>query len=183
MYAGSIAPSAGVENVIRAYDKILQKKTRLVIAGNGADKAKCVQLAHDLNNGSIVFLEVSPDEVPALQSKADVLILPLKKGIAQTATPSKLTAYLLSAKPVIACVEDHTDVADIIKKGECGIIVPPEEIERLTEAMDNACNLSKEKLNQMGQNSRNYALKELSKEVNLTKLTGLIENLISNEYE
>lgn len=178
MYVGSIAPSAGVENVIKAYNKLLQRKTKLIIAGNGPDKAKCVQLANDLNNESIEFLEVSPDEVPELQSKADVLILPLKKGIAQTATPSKLTAYLLSAKPVIACVEDNTDVAEIIKEGECGIIVPPEEIELLTDAMHNACNLSKEKLNQMGQNSRDYALKELSKEANLTKLTGLIEKLI-----
>jgi glycosyltransferase involved in cell wall biosynthesis len=179
MYVGSIAPSAGVENVIRAYDKLPKKNNRLVIAGNGADKAKCIQLANDLNNGSIEFLEISPDKVPELQSKADVLILPLKKGIALTATPSKLTAYLLSAKPVIACVEDHTDVADIIKNGECGIIVPPEEIELLTNAMHDVGNLSKEKLNQMGQNSREYALKELSKEVNLKKLTGLIEKLIS----
>jgi glycosyltransferase involved in cell wall biosynthesis len=125
-------------------------------------------------------LEVSPDEVPELQSKADVLILPLKKGIAQTATPSKLTAYLLSAKPVIACVEDNTDVADIIKEGECGIIVPPEEIDLLKDAMEEICKLPKEKILQMGLNSREYALKELSKEVNLTKLTGLIEKLIPN---
>lgn len=178
MYVGSIAPSARVENVIRAYDKILKKNTRLIIAGNEADKAKCIQLAHDLNNGSIEFMEVSPDEVPELQSKADVLILPLKKGIAQTATPSKLTAYLLSAKPVIGCVEKNTDVAEIIMNGQCGMIVEPEAIDALANTMQEAYNLPKDELKMMGLRGREYALNELSKDVNLSKLVSIIESQI-----
>lgn len=175
MYVGSIAPSAGVDNVIKAYDNITQKNTKLVIAGNGTDKEKCIHLTRELNNRSVEFVEVSPDKVPELQSKADVLILPLKKRIAETATPSKLTAYLLSGKPVIACVEKNTDVADIIKDGQCGIIVEPEEIGQLAEVLAITVNMDKVLLAQMGENAREFALKELSKEVNLSKLISLVE--------
>ena len=179
MYVGSIAPSAGLDNVIRAYHIISDEHTKLIIAGNGSEKNKCVLLARDLNIKSIEFLEIAPEEVPELQSSADVLILPLKKGIAKTATPSKLTAYLLSAKPVIACVEKNTDVAEIITKGQCGMIVEPEEINELAEVMKEVRNLSKETLVQMGQRSREFALKELSKEVNISKIVSIIKNSLS----
>ena len=76
MYVGSIAPSAGLDNVIRAYQIISDEHTKLIIAGNGAEKNKCVLLARDLNIKSIEFLEIAPEEVPELQSSADVLILP-----------------------------------------------------------------------------------------------------------
>jgi glycosyltransferase involved in cell wall biosynthesis len=175
MYVGSIASSAGVDNIIKAYNNITQKNTKLIIAGNGTEKENCIHLARELNNSSVKFVEVSPDKVPELQSKADVLILPLKKGIAKTATPSKLTAYLLSGKPVIACVEKNTDVADIIKNGQCGIIVEPEEIGQLTEVLSKTVNMDKVLLAQMGENARKFALKELSKEVNLSKLISLVQ--------
>ena len=181
MYVGSIAPSAGLDNVIRAYHIISDEHTKLIIAGNGSEKNKCVLLARDLNIKSIEFLEIAPEEVPELQSSADVLILPLKKGIAKTATPSKLTAYLLSAKPVIACVEKNTDVAEIITKGQCGMIVEPEEINELAEVMKEVRNLSQETLVQMGQRSREFALKELSKEVNISKLISIIESQIHHK--
>ena len=178
MYVGSIAPSAGLENVIRAYDKISNSKMKLIIAGNGAEKEKCIQLARDLDNTSIEFLDVTPDNVPELQSKADMLILPLKKGIAKTATPSKLTAYLLSAKPVIGCVEKNTDVAEIIMNGQCGMIVEPEAIDALANTMQEAYNLPKDELKMMGLRGREYALNELSKDVNLSKLVSIIESQI-----
>jgi len=181
MYVGSIAPSAGLDNVIRAYQIISDEHTKLIIAGNGAEKNKCVLLARDLNIKSIEFLEIAPEEVPELQSSADVLILPLKKGIAKTATPSKLTAYLLSAKPVIACVEKNTDVAEIITKGQCGMIVEPEEINKLADVMLEARNLPQETLLLMGKRSREFALEELSKEVNISKLISIIESQIHHK--
>lgn len=178
MYVGSIAPSAGLDNVIRAYHIISDEHTKLIVAGNGAEKNKCVQLARDLQIESIEFLEIAPEEVPELQSSADVLILPLKKGIAKTATPSKLTAYLLSAKPVIACVEKNTDVAEIIMNAQCGMIVEPESVDKLAKAMQKTCSLPKDTLKLMGHRSREYALKELSKEGNLTKLVSIVESYI-----
>jgi glycosyltransferase involved in cell wall biosynthesis len=178
MYVGSIAPSAGLDNVIRAYHIISDEHTKLIIAGNGAEKNRCILIARDLNLKSIEFLEIAPEKVPELQSSADVLLLPLKKGIAKTATPSKLTAYLLSAKPVIACVEKNTDVAEIITKGQCGMIVEPEEINKLADVMLEARNLPQETLLLMGKRSREFALEELSKEVNISKLISIIESQI-----
>ena len=180
MYAGSISPTAGIENLLYAFNDAKIDNSKLVIAGTGADKEKCQQIAKRLNNLSIEFTNVSPENVPELQSIADVLILPLKKNIAKTATPSKLTAYLLSAKPVIACVEKESDVANIIQNAECGFIVEPENIQMLSECMKIVEKLGKNELDMLGKRGREFSLRELSKESNLNKLIRLIELNINN---
>ena len=150
MYVGSLSQSAGVAGLINGFHKAGLSNAKLIIAGNGSDKKKCVEMANSFGNSQIEFYEVAPGDVPKMQSKSHILLLPLKKGIAKTATPSKLTAYLLSAKPVIACVEDDTDVADIINDANCGFVVEPENVEILAETMQKVYKMKELALDNLG---------------------------------
>ncbi len=181
MYVGSITPTSGIDAVIRAYNDVSSQKTKLIIAGDGSFKDECLKLKEQLNNNTIEFKSVTPEQVPLMQSQADILILPLKKGIAMTATPSKLTAYLFSGKPVIACVEEKSDVANIIKEGKCGFVVEPENIEQLSDTMQKVYDLNSKDLQVMGKGARDYAINNLSKNVNLDKLKKLIDNLVKEK--
>lgn len=178
MYVGSISASAGVTSLIAAFCKAELQNSKLVIAGDGADKKKCIELATQFGNAQIEFCDVVPENVPAIQSKSDVLLLPLKKGIAQTATPSKLTAYLLSSKPVIACVELRTDVANTLSEANCGFVVEPENVDAIAEVMQKVYKLNKSELEKLGFNGREYAILNLSKQANLQKVVSIIENIV-----
>lgn len=178
MYAGSISPSAGVEVLISAFDKANLENSRLLIVGNGAEKKNCLEIARKLNNQHVEFLEVVPGGVAEMQSKADVLLLPLKTGISKTATPSKLTAYLFSAKPIIACVETESDVAHILQESNSGFVVEPENIDAIAAAMKKTYGMDKSQLQTMGQNGKNYAILNLSKKANLNKIITIIEEII-----
>ena len=183
MYVGSLSASAGVELLIRGFHKAKVPCSKLIIAGNGADKKKCMDVAKDLKNRQIEFCEAKPEDVPELQSQADVLLLPLKKGIAKTATPSKLTAYLLSSRPVLACVEDESDVANILREGKCGFVIEPENEISLSLKMQELYDMSHKQLEQFGKNGRNFALMNLSKRTNLGRLVSLIEKLLKDKKE
>ena len=178
MYVGSLSQSAGVDMLINGFHRAHLQNAKLIIAGNGSDKENCITIAGQLGNDHIEFCEVMPEKVPQFQSQSDILLLPLKKGIAKTATPSKLTAYLLSARPVIACVEEESDVADIINEGQCGFIVEPENAELLALTMQQVYNMEKSALEKLGMNGREYALLNLSKKTNLQKVVSVIENLV-----
>ena len=178
MYVGSISASAGVDHIIHAFDKACLNNSRLLIVGNGAEKKNCVRIARKLNNPKIKFFEVVPEEVPSIQSHADILLLPLRKGISLTATPSKLTAYLFSGKPVIACVEEESDVAHILKEAECGFIAEPENTEALAFEMRKIFEMDKSLLKIMGAKGKEYAISNLSKEANLNKVVKIIEDTI-----
>ncbi|HEY5592498.1 MAG TPA: glycosyltransferase family 4 protein [Paludibacter sp.] len=179
MYLGSVSRSAGVETLIYAFYKANLSKAKLIIAGNGSDKAKCEEIVSKLGNKQIEFCDVLPEDVPKIQSYSDVLLLPLKVGIALTATPSKLTAYMLSGRPVIAGVEKGSDVDAIISEGNFGYIVEPENVDALAACMKNVYNLPKAKLEEFGKNANSYGIMNFTKDVNLRKLTKVIEELIN----
>ncbi len=176
MYIGSISASAGVDVIIKSFDLAKMNNSRLIIAGDGSEKEKCIKIAMETGNVQIEFKDVTPSQTPFLQSEATVLLLPLKKGIALTATPSKLTAYLFSGRPVLATVEQKTDVYNIIRKGKCGVVKIPENIASIAEGMKELYLLPKPELNRLGENGRKYAEANLSKKINLKKCISIINN-------
>ena len=94
--------------------------------------------------------------------------------MAKTATPSKLTAYMLSGRPIIASVDFDSDCANIIKEAGCGLVVEPDNEIALSNAIHELSQKSVEELNEMGKAAFDYAVEHLSKERNLSILTNLI---------
>lgn len=175
LYLGSINPTAGVDLLIHAFGKANFKKTCLMIAGDGSDKQKCIQIAEGYEK-RIEFIQVTPEQVPKIQSMADILLLPLKKGVAGTALPSKMTAYMFSGKPIIASIDMDSEVADIIEHNSCGWVIEPENEQQLIKCMDVALKMNQGDLEMMGERALQYATKNLSKEFNLTKLISIIKD-------
>lgn len=176
MYLGSISPSAGVELLIDSFAFADIKNSKLIIAGGGSEKNKCIKLAKTYSC-EIEFIEVNLESVPETQAKADVLLLPLKKGIGRTATPSKLPAYLFSKKPIIACVDLDCDTANLINESNCGWVIPPENINLLAKSMLETSLISTNELNIIGQNGFNFASKYLSKKNNLESFISLFDSI------
>jgi len=176
MYLGSLSPSANIEAVIEAFGDAGLSDSTLVIAGSGNSKQSCINASSVYPNANIRFVDAPYDKVPELLASADVLILPLKKGVGKYSIPSKLAGYMLSSKPVLAFIDTESDAADIIKDAECGWIVPSGNIQSLTLKMQEIHSLPETFLAVPGQSGRAYALKHLSKSVNLEKLADLIKN-------
>jgi glycosyltransferase involved in cell wall biosynthesis len=174
MFLGSLNITAAVNVIISAFNKCNIKNSRLVIAGNGAEKDNLISLARSCDGVNIEFWDAPITEVPAIQDKADVLILNLKRNAAKFSLPSKLPAYMFSEKPIIACVEEDSDTANAIKQADCGWIVSPENTDILSKAMKIAASFPEKDLHRLGRNGFNYALKNFSKNKNLQKLVDII---------
>lgn len=174
MYLGNISPSAGVELLIHAFNKADLKNAQLIIAGNGSDLENCMKISNHYENKNIHFIDAPSHLVPSLQASANVLMLSLKKGIAKTASPSKLPAYMFSKKPIIACLDEDSDTADVIRSSNCGWVLSPENIEILTDLMQRISSLPKELLSQKGNNGFDYAIQNFSKKSNLQKMINVI---------
>lgn len=174
VYLGSINPTAGVDLLINSFAKAKLDNSCLTIAGNGSDKDRCIKIARS-HNCRINFIDARQSQVPYIQSKADILLLPLRKNIASTAFPSKLTAYMLSGKPIIATVEIESEIAQAIIKNNCGWISKPEDVDQLADLMKKVQSIPKEVLAKLGDNSLIFAKNNLSRKINLEKLTQIIK--------
>lgn len=177
MFVGSISAAAGVDFLIRSFIKGSFEDCRLIIVGDGSQKDYCKKIVCDAGVTNILFESVLPNDVPSVQERADVLLLPLKKGIGKTASPSKLPAYMLSGKPIIACVDSGCDTDSVITSALCGIVSEAENEIALIAAMNTMLSLKKQELVQMGQNGRKFALANMSKAANLNKIVKIINSI------
>jgi glycosyltransferase involved in cell wall biosynthesis len=173
-YLGNIGAVAGVEHLIRSFGKAKLNGAQLLIIGQGSRKEACVQLAGQ-TKARIQFLS-DPEvaNVPMLQSLADVCLLPLKRGAAFSSIPSKLSAYMLSGKPVLASVDTGSDSAELIRTARCGWVVDPEDVGALSQKMGELHSWDATALATTGTNGRAYALTNLSKTRGVKKLAGVI---------
>ena len=176
MYMGNIGPVAGVDLLIDAFNQIDTPNCRLVIAGSGSMKSSLQEKAK--GNFNIEFWDVPNGKVPEIQSKADVMLLPIKKGAASSSIPSKLPAYMFSAKPIIGAMDADSDTANAIGEANCGVIVVPEDKVALAEAMKEMVTKEKKYLYEIGQRGQQYALQHFSKSSNLKNLKQVVCGMI-----
>lgn len=180
MYMGNIGPVAGVDLLLDAFLEAKLTDSRLVIAGSGSTKELLREKAKD--NQNIEFWDVPNGKVPEIQSKADCMLLPIKKGAASSSIPSKLPAYMFSAKPIIGCMDTDSDTADAINQAECGWVIEPENVQLLAEKMKTVAALDAAYLKEYGDKALKYGLEHFSKSENLRKLTDVIVTVSQNGY-
>lgn len=182
MYMGNIGPVAGVDLLIEAFTQAKLNNAKLIVAGSGSMKEKMQEKAEA--NQNIEFWDVPNGKVPEIQSKADCMLLPIKKGAASSSIPSKLPAYMFSAKPIIGCMDADSDTADAINQAECGWVIEPENVRLLAEKMKTVAAIDTAYLKVYGENALKYGLEHFSKKMNLEKLTKILLNCIKDvNYE
>ncbi|NCN53211.1 glycosyltransferase family 4 protein [Candidatus Wolfebacteria bacterium] len=87
-----------------------------------------------------VFDSALPQEMPIIQSQADILFLPLSWGtksqaIIDTATPSKLTDYLIARRPILIHAPASSFLVKYAKENNFALVVDENNIEKLKAAI------------------------------------------------
>lgn len=178
-YVGSINLHANVDLMIRAFSEAKIPNSEFKIYGGGNQKEACQNLVRDLGLDNVSFDFVSRHQIPEVQASADVLMLALPEGNGNLCLPSKLTSYMMSGKPVLASVDQDSSTKRILEGERCGKTVPPDDKDALINGFKYFAKLTSEDRKKMGENSREYALKHLTREVNLQKVVSTIKSILA----
>lgn len=174
LYLGNIGPVAGCDLLIDAFAHANLKNCRLVIAGSGSGKEELQKKCANIKNVNIEFWPVPNGEVQRIQALSHVMLLPMKKGAASSSVPSKLSAYMLSKKPIIACVDDKSATSIAVTEAKCGWVIPSGNIQLLARVMEQAASTPENDLKIKGNNGFDYAMNHYSKKNNLNKILKII---------
>lgn len=177
-YVGSINVHANVDLMIKAFAEANIPDSELRIYGGGNQKESCQNLVKELGLTNVSFGFVSRNEIPKVQAESDVLVLALPTGNGNLCLPSKLTSYMLSGKPVLASVDQDSSTKRILEGYNCGITVAPDNQDLLAKAFVDYGKMSREKRAEMGKNSRDYAINNLTREINLNKVVQAINSIL-----
>jgi glycosyltransferase involved in cell wall biosynthesis len=132
LFVGRLEAVKGVEHLLRAFAKVRrQMAARCVLVGDGQEREKLQELAHQLGIEQDVYFAGRQSNPFKYMKRATSFVLPsLSEGL-----PNVLIEAMACGCPVIA-----TDVAsggsrEVLGGGEYGILVPPGDEEGLAQAI------------------------------------------------
>lgn len=135
MYAGNVGLSQSLDLMLAAAGAMVDDPDVVfVVNGGGAARDDLVRRAAGLAN--VVFVDMQPKgRLPEVLAAADLHVVPLKRGLAWSSVPSKLYSILAAGRPILASVDDGTEVARTIERAGAGRSVPPDDPEAFTSAI------------------------------------------------
>ena len=176
-----IAIYAGLHGVAQGLEQILEAATRLqdldhfciVFVGDGPEKERLVNQRRALGLTNVQFLDPYPREaMPALLASADIALVPLKKGFPDAA-PSKLYEAMGVGLPVV--IANGSEGANIVRKAQAGVAVPPEDAETLAMALRDLVK-NPDKRSQLGACGRQAAVAHFDRQAIAEAFINLLEN-------
>lgn len=180
VYGGNIGKAAGLQSVIQALHNFkADKEVILLVAGSGSELAECQLLAEQSCEVKIIFhtpwVETDTSKVLAA---ADLLLLPTHGNQSLVSVPSKLIAYMLSSKPILAITSHQSETGSLVEGVDCGWVIESDNLEFLSSKIIEISESFPIILNKKGARGREFALGNFTSEVALPKIISLLEEIV-----
>ena len=176
IFTGSFKPWHGVQDLLEAFAVSLvgENRSRLMLVGDGPERARLEQRAAQLNIASKVTFTgaVGHDEVPGLLSGADIAVAPYAPAGDFYFSPMKVGEYLASGLPVVAT--DCGDLDPVLRDGEAALRVPPGDVPALAKALRRLAD-DAELRHRLGRAGRRVAVERLSQRAATGELLRILE--------
>lgn len=174
MFAGNLGLVQGLDTLVQAAQHI-DAEARVVFVGDGADKARIVEMSRELGvEDRVQFIDRQPaSRMGAFMAAADALIVHLRKSeLSRYVIPTKTLAYLASGRPIVMAMEGAA--ADVVKDAGAGIIVEPENPSALAAALREMANTDPAEREAVGRRGRDYATRHYAKDVVIPQYADLL---------
>ncbi len=178
MYAGNLGFSQPLELMVEAARHHRERDDLVfVINGGGSGRPALEAAAVDLPN--VVFVDLQPRErLPEVLAAADIHVIALRRGLARASVPSKLYSILAAERPVLASIDDGTEVARVLDRTGAGVSVAPEDGAAFLAGLDRVLADEGERV-KMGRRGREFVETWVSPEGVAAAYTELFEELIA----
>jgi colanic acid biosynthesis glycosyl transferase WcaI len=177
LYAGNLGLTSSLEEVISAAELLsAEANICFVIVGEGLKKSILKQMARRQKLDNILFLPYQPRKIyPEMLAAADLSLVTLNDRSSLTSLPSKVFNIMASARPVLAVAPLESELAQLVKDADCGVIIPTKHPELLAEEIRKLMH-QKQRLDIMGLNGRDQLQKKYARK----RCIGMFEDMMQN---
>jgi len=135
MYCGNVGFSQSIELLADAAREMTDIEDLVfVVNGGGSAIGEVRKRAEGLQNFRVIPYQ-PVERVPEVLSAADIHVIPLRQGLAWSSVPSKLYKILAVQRPVIASVDEGTEVGRVVVEAGAGHAIPPDDPAPLIESL------------------------------------------------
>ncbi len=175
VFAGQLGLAQGLDVVLGAAAEMADlPELQFVLVGDGTDAARLRRTASERGLRNVRFLGWQPaEQMPSIFAVSDVLLVHLlDEPLFRITIPSKTTAYMACARPVLMAIAG--DAADLIERTDAGITCQPGDGKALAEAVRRLYTMSPEARERMGRAGREAFLTSYSRGVLMDRYEKLL---------
>ena len=149
-----------------------------MIIGEGIHKPKLRKLASEKRVVNLQFRPFMPlDRYPEVLLAADVNLVTLNSKATFVSVPSKIYKQMAAGRPIMAICCAENELARLVTEGQCGLLVPPDEPDKLVESLRWAAS-HPEELAQMGINGRRYLVQNHSRARCVERIEAVLQTVV-----
>lgn len=174
IFAGNIGRFQGLEDLVLAVNRMEPSLAiELVFVGEGKVLSSLKKMA---DSEKIKFFpRVDVATVKLLIGNSDLGVVALKKNIIRYACPSKTMAYLEQGCPVLAIVEEESELAKFVSREKIGFVAEPENVDSIMLQLKNAVMFNQDRCEAQRQSIMQTYKVTYSEELFLSKFDQLLE--------
>jgi UDP-4-amino-4-deoxy-L-arabinose-oxoglutarate aminotransferase len=176
MYSGALGRKQGTELLLRLSARLqaAHPHVKVVIRGDGSERAKLEKAARALGLSNLEFRELVPKE-KLLQtlSEGDIHLVPQDARGANYAVPSKITTIMAAGRPFVCTANPDSALEHIVRRSEAGLCVAAEDEEGFFAGVAALLD-DRARRERLGANGRRYATRWLSRKTILEQYERLI---------
>ena len=135
VYSGNIGVKQGLHNVVESLRHVRNDAVQLIICGEGAEKQRLLEFASDMPNVRFADL-LEGEDYNKMLTDANLMIVTLAPGSGSSFFPSKLFSACAAGKAIVAICDSDSELAQIVEKNSCGVVVPYGDCKKLAATFD-----------------------------------------------
>lgn len=179
MVAGNLGKSQNLEAVTEVMLGLKDTpEVKWVFVGGGSRKEWLENFIKEngLEDRAVCLGQYPFKAMPAFYKQADAMLVTLRAGFShlEAVVPARLQSYMSAGRPVLAMI--GCGGADIVEESQCGFAVPAGDSAALINIIKEKVLTNKEDFEKMGQNGRDYYMKNYRMDMcidNLEKIIGV----------
>lgn len=179
-FAGTHSISNALDTLLSVANLLQNTNIQFVLIGDGPVKSELIGTVNANKIENVTFLpSISKEFIPSLLYNMNALYVGFQKqslyrfGI----SPNKIFDYMMAAKPIIQAIEAGNN---LVKEANCGVYAQPDDPEAIASAILHLKSLSTEEQDRLGNNGREFVIRNHSYDVLTDKFLGVIEQTITN---
>ncbi|MGO8792336.1 MAG: glycosyltransferase family 4 protein [Terriglobia bacterium] len=174
LHAGNLGFYGAWETVIKSAEMLDHDDAGFVFVGEGAQRAQVEAAAR--GNSKVKFQPFRPaEQVPYVLAAGDLHLVTIKRGLEGVVVPSKLYSILAAGKPILALAPEGSDVARVVMRAGCGVVVDPDDPAALAAVVQELSH-DRERVAKMG-NLAFQAAGEFARDKELQRFRQIIEDV------
>ena len=166
LYTGNIGHTSALEDILLVAENLKNNSDFVFfIIGEGIKKNQLELFAREKELNNIHFLPYQKRElIQEILAAADLCLVTISHEVSDFSLPSKIFTYMASARPILAISPENSEVANLIKKANCGINVVNGDIEDIIASIQRLYH-DPELCTEMGVNGRGTLEEKYSRNV------------------